>query len=100
MIRWTRSVRISSGKYFPQAMQWAKEIAQFVEQKHKIQTSVYMDIFGEIDTIRWFCDYENLSSMEKVRNQINMDEEYWQKVSQASEFITQGSVRDTVMQAL
>ena len=48
MIRWTRSVRISSGKQFPQAMKWAKEIAQFVEQKHEVQTGVYMDILERL----------------------------------------------------
>ena len=100
MIRWTRSVRILSGKYMPQATQWAKEMAQFVEKKHKIQVSVYMDFFGEIGTIRWFCDYENLATMEKIMNQLNTDQEYWQRVSQASEFITQNSVHDTVMRSL
>ena len=100
MISWTRSVRISSGKNMPQAMQWAKEMAEFVEKKHKIQVSVYMDMFGESGTIRWFCDYEDLAAMEKIMNQFNTDQEYWQRVSQASEFITQNSVHDTVMRSL
>ena len=100
MIKWTRSLRISSGKYFPQAMQWAKEIAEFVSKKYKIQVTVYMDIFGEIGTIRWFCDYADLATMEKIRNQIDADQEYWQKVIPASDFIMQGSVYDTVMRAI
>jgi uncharacterized alpha/beta hydrolase family protein len=100
MIRWTRSLLISSGKYFPQAMQWAKDIAEFVNKKYKIQVSVYMDSFGAIGTIRWFCDYADLATMEKVRNQIDTDQEYWQKVIQASDFIMQGSVHDTVMRAI
>jgi uncharacterized alpha/beta hydrolase family protein len=100
MIRWMRSLRIASVKYFPQATQWAKEIAEFVSKKYKIQVSVYMDSFGEIGTIRWFCDYADLATMEKVRNQIDTDQEYWQKVIQASDFIMQGSVYDTVMRVL
>jgi hypothetical protein len=100
MIRWTRSLRIASAKYFPQATQWAKEIAEFVNKKYKIQVSVYMDSFGEIGTIRWFCDYEDLATMEKVRIQMDKDQEYWQKVFQASDFIMQGSVHDTVMRAI
>ena len=100
MIRWTRSARISSGKYYPQAMQWAKEIAELVNKKYMIQVSVYMDSFGEIGTIRWFCDYADLATMEKVGNQLNTDQEYWQKVIQASDFIMQGSVHDTVMRAI
>ena len=92
MIRWTRSLRITSAKYFPQATQWAKEIAEFVSKKYKIQVSVYMDTFGEIGTIRWFCDYADLATMEKVANQLNTDQEYWQKVAQASDFFIHGSV--------
>jgi len=100
MIRWTRSARISSPKYFPQATQWAKQIAEFVNNKYKIQVSVYMDSFGEIGTIRWFCDYADLATLEKVGNQLNTDQEYWQKVIQASDFIMQSSVCDTVMRAI
>jgi uncharacterized alpha/beta hydrolase family protein len=81
-------------------MQWAKEIAEFVNKKYNIQGSVYLDSFGEIGTIRWFCDYADLATMEKVINQINTDQEYWQKVIQASDFIMQGSVHDTVMRAI
>ncbi len=100
MIRWTRSVRIASAKYMPQAMQWAKEMAEFVSKKYKLQVSVYLDSFGEIGTIRWFCDYADLATMEKVGNQLDTDQEYWQKVFQASDFIMQGSVYDTVMRAI
>ena len=100
MIRWTRSLRITSAKYFPQAIQWAKEIAEFVSKKYKIQVSVYMDTFGEIGTIRWFCDYADLATMEKIMKQIDTDQEYWQKVIQASDFIAQASVYDTVMRAI
>jgi hypothetical protein len=77
LIRWTRSLRIASAKYFLQATQWAKEIAEFVSKKYKIQVSVYMDSFNGIGTIRWFCDYADLATMEKVMSQINMDQEYW-----------------------
>jgi len=100
MVRWARSVRITSGKYFPQAMQWAKEITEFANKKYKIQMSVYMDIFGESGTLRWFVDYADLAAMEKFRNQVLTDQEYWQKAAQASDFFIQGSVFDTVMQAI
>jgi len=35
-------------------MQWAKEIAEFVNNKYKTQVSIYMDSFGEFGTIRCF----------------------------------------------
>jgi len=100
MIRWTRSARISSVKYFPQAMQWAKEIAELTNKKYKIQVSVYMDSFGEIGTIRWFCDFADLAALEKLGNQLIKDQEYSKKASEASDFITQGSFYDTVMSTI
>jgi hypothetical protein len=98
MIRWTRSIRVAHAKYFPQAMPWAKGMAEFLNKKYKIQVSVYMDIFGEIGTIRWYCDYEDLSTFERVGSQIEKDQEYWQRGIQASDFITQ--TYDTVMRAI
>ena len=100
MIRWTRSARVSSAKYYQQAIQWAKEIAELVNKKYKIQVSAYIDSFGEIGTIRWFCDYEDLAAMERVGKQLNTDQEYWQKVIQASDFIMPGSLYDTVMNTI
>ncbi len=100
MIRWTRSLRVSSAKYMPQAMQWAKEIAEFVNKKYKMQVTVYMDSFGEIGTIRWFCDYADLATMENATKELVKDQEYWQKVLQGSDFIMQGSVCDTVMNTI
>lgn len=99
MIRWTRSGQIAQGKY-PQAMQWAKEIAEYSNKAYKIQLSVYLDAFGEVGTIRWFADYPDLAAMEKVRNQLLTDQEYWKRVNQATELFVQGSFFDTVMQAI
>ena len=99
MVRFTRSGRIVRGK-FPQAMQFAKEITEFVNNKYKIQMSVYMDSFGEVGTIRWFADYADLAALEKVGNQLLVDQEYWQKINQSAELFIQGSVFDTVMRSI
>jgi hypothetical protein len=99
MIRWTRSARTVPGKNL-QTMQWGKEIAEFVNKKYKIQVSVYMDYFGELGTIRWFCDYADLAALEKVGNQLLADQEYLQKVSKGAELLIAGSVFDTVMRAI
>ncbi len=98
MVRWTRSARIAYGK-FPQAIKWAKDITEFINKKYKNQTTVYMDTFGEYGTIRWFADYKDLAALEKLGNQILADQEYRQKVNQATELLIQGSIVDVVMQA-
>ncbi len=99
MVRFTRSARIVRGK-FPQAMQWAKEMTEFANKKYKIQMSVYLDSFGEVGTIRWFADYPDLAALEKMGNQLLVDQEYWQKISQSTELFIQGSLFDTVMQSI
>jgi len=98
MVRWTRSAQIAHGKA-PQAMKWAKEMAEFANKKYKTQITVYMDFFGEAGTIRWFNDYADLAAFEKVRSQILMDQEYLQRLNQAAElFLSSGF--DAVMHTI
>ncbi len=99
MIRWTRSAQIAHGKA-PQAMQWSKEVTEFVNKKYKTQMTVYMDFFGEVGTIRWFNDYTDLAALEKVRNQLLADQEYFQKLNQSADLLVQGSAFDTVMHTI
>ena len=99
MVRWTRSARIAARKEL-QAMKWAKEIAEFANKKYKTQITVYMDFFGEVGTIRWFNDYTDLAAFEKVRSQLLADQEYFQKLNQATELLVQGSGFDTVMHTI
>ena len=100
MIRWTRSARIASSGKFAQAVQWAKEIAEFANKKYKVQTSVYMDFFGEAGTISWFNDYADLAALEKVRNQLMTDQEYLKKLIQTADLFIEGSGYDTVMESI
>jgi len=99
MIRWMRSGQVAHPKY-PQAMQWAKEITEFVNKKYRIQTSVYFETFGKVGTIRWFTDHADFAAYEKVRNQYLADQEYWQIVNRSAELFIQGSFFDTVMQSI
>ena len=85
---------------YAQAIQWAKEITEFVNKKYKIQASVYIETFGKVGTIHWFCDYADLAALDKVRNQQVTDQEYWQIVNRSAELFIQGSFFDTVMQSI
>ncbi len=99
MIRWTRCARIKYGDFI-KGVQWAKEVAEFVNKKFKIQVSVYMDSFGEFATVRWFCDYKDLAELEKVAGQILADKEYLKLVNKGAELLVPDSTVDTVMRAL
>jgi hypothetical protein len=96
MVRWTRSTQIARGKGM-QAMQWSKEITEWANKKFNLQMKVYMDNFGEIGVVRWFVDYENLAGLEKIRNSLLGDQEYWQKIDQSADFFIEGSGFDMVM---
>ena len=98
MVRWTRSGRIAPGKE-SQAIQWAKEFLDWHRKKYNSQPSVYMDCFGEVGTLRWFEDFENLAALETRMQQTMADEEFLQRVSQVPTLF-QGSAFDTVMATL
>ena len=98
MVRWTRSARIAPGKDL-QAIQWAKEMAEFLRKKHGSQVSVYMDCFGEVGTIRWFEDFENLAAVEKLMQGVMADQEFRQRESQVATLFQNGAF-DTVMATL
>ena len=53
MVRWVRKGRAKAGK-MSQAVQWAKEIAEYINKKHGVPVAAYVEKFGEIGTIRWF----------------------------------------------
>jgi len=98
MIRWIRTARIVPGKE-AQAMQWAKGIVDWFNKKYGGHLSVYTDCFGEVGTVRWFDDLENLAAIETRREKLMADQEYLQRVSQVPSLFQSG-VFDTVMFSL
>ena len=98
MVRWTRSARMIHGKE-PQALQWAKELTDWANKKYSGHLSVYMDCFGEVGTLRWFADFENLAGVEKRLQELTADQEFSQRASQVPTLF-EGSVFDTVMATL
>jgi hypothetical protein len=99
MVRWTRTGRAARGKV-PQAIQWAKELTEWLNKKYGGHLSVYMDCFGEYATIRWFRDYESLADLEKAVEKIITDKEYWQWAGKATDLFIEGSFTDTAMASL
>jgi len=100
MIRWTRSARIAPGKFL-QAVQFAKEISDYAKKfQGAPPVSVYLDSFGEIGTIRWFADYEDVAAWEKVANQLYADLEFINRVNQAADLFIPGSVHDSIMRSI
>ena len=98
MVRWTRCGRIIPGKE-AQALPWAKELTDWLNKKYGSHLSVYMDCFGELGTVRWFSDFENLAAVEARLQQLAADPEFLQRASQAAALFQTGAF-DTVMATL
>ena len=91
MVRWVRTGRAKAGK-MSQAVQWAKEIAEYINKKYGVTVSAFADVFGEIDTIRWYVDYANLDAIEKLRSELILDRDYLKKVSPVAELFIEGKL--------
>ena len=101
MIRWMRSARIAPGKMV-EAIQFATEIVEYTKKKYEgaVDTGVFADSFGEVGTIRWYADYADFATWEKVQNQIVADPEWWQKMDAIKDLFIPGTVHDVVMRSL
>ena len=100
MVRWMRKARIAPGKII-EAMGFATEIAAYVKKFEGLPpVHVFMDSFGDMTTLRWIVDYENLAAMDKVNSQLMSDQEYLKKVDSSGHVFIPGSVKDTVMRLI
>ena len=100
MVRWMSTVRIATGNTVP-AMKHAKEMAELAKKYKGVSScTVYMDSFGEMGTVRWFMDFNDLAAFEKVQSQALADETYWKKLEEAKNLFIQGSNRSMVMREL
>jgi hypothetical protein len=100
MVRWMRTAQIAIGKAMP-AIGWSKEIAEFVKKYEGVSSvDVFLDIFGELGTIRWIVDYEDLATLEKVEKQIMEDQEYWQRLEKTKEFFVESKAHDIILRSI
>ncbi len=99
MIRWMRTASLAArGTEIMNAIAWAKEISDFAK-KYEGASSVnfFMNSFGDVSTVHWFADYDNLASFEKVSGQIREDQKFFEILEKGKDFVVEGSAYDTVM---
>ena len=100
MIRWMSVARISAGKGIA-AVAFAKEMAEFAKKyKGAPPVHVYADSFGEVGTIRWCADYNDLAALEKVGDEVMADEAYLKKMEEATDLFVEGSHRTVIMRGI
>lgn len=100
MIRWQRSIRTARGRN-NEAIQWAKEVSDYVNKKqpnYKVQA--FSLRFGELGTLVWQTDFDDLAALDKYQQVISADQGYWDLVKKSTELFIEGTVHDTVFETL
>ncbi len=100
MVRWMRSARIAPGKFI-ETIGFATEIVEYLKKFEGLPpVQVFTVFFGDMTTIRWIVDYEDLASLEKVTTQMIADQEYIEKVNSSADLFIPGTLKDVVMRSL
>ena len=100
MYRFHRIARASRG-YGPQAMQWAVEVANYINANYdSISVQAFVENFGDVGTVHWYADFEDMATFESFNMRLNADQEYWALVKNGAEFFIEGNTHDTLTQSL
>ena len=96
MYRFVRSVRAQPGKQ-AEALQWAKEIAQHLGQRHGLETRVMVEVFGEVGRLFWVSDHEDLAAIERRRGQLAEDQELTALINRGVELVVGETLHDRLL---
>ena len=99
MVYLTRRAGVKSGK-FREAITWAKEVAEFVNNKYGTSFNVYSQIYGDqpVGTVFWVSKYESRSKIEEVANKLGEDQEYMGRLQGFAELFVEGTTHDSVLE--
>ena len=97
MIRFQRSMRVRGGKH---ARRWAKELADYLETVHgEPPVRLFRSRYGNISTIHWVADFEDLAALEAWQRKVGADAAYRELINQSFDLVVDGSVEDTVLES-
>lgn len=100
MIRWQRSIR-SSGARNIEAVQWAKEVTDYINKTHPDRTvQVFSARFGDVNMLVWHVDAEDLVALDKYQQSFDTDQGYWEMIQKAAGLFIEGSLYDSVFETL
>jgi len=98
MIRFQRSIRVTRGNN-AKAREWAKEVSDYINNKQpKSKVQAFSLRFGDMSTLVWHADFEDLASLDKFQQTLGADQGYWDLVNKATEFFIEGTTHDTVFE--
>lgn len=99
MIRHQRSGRAKAGKAWD-VVQFAKEIADFVNTKYApVSVQVYSELFGDLNTIYWQTDYDDLATLEEINSKLTSDPDYQVIARKGSDIFIEGTLQDKLLKS-
>ena len=99
MIRHQRSGRAKVGKA-GEGVQFAKEIADFINTKYApVSVQIYTELFGELNTIYWHTDYDELATLEKANAKLTADPDYLAILSKGADIFVEGTLHDKLLKS-
>jgi hypothetical protein len=100
MIRFQRSIRVSRGRVL-EAIEWAKEITEYINSKQpNFKAKAFSSRFGDISTLVWQIDFDDLAALDKYEQFFNTDPGYWELIQKGNDFFVEGSIYDSAFDAL
>lgn len=100
MIRHQRSGRAKAGKAW-EVVKFAKEVAGFVNAKYApVSVQVFSELFGDLNTIYWQTDYDDLASLEEMQAKLTSDPDYMTILSKGSDIFIEGTLHDKLMKSV
>lgn len=98
MIRFQRTMKIRRGK---QSTQWAKALNDYVINVHgKPQIELFRLRFGNISTIYFIADFDDLPALESWQQKLGADPGYRLLVKKAFDIVIDGTIEDTILESL
>lgn len=97
MIRFQRTMRVKGGRH---ATKWAKEIANYLDTVHgKPPVRLYRSRYGNISTLYWIADFDDLTALETWQRKVGADAAYRELINDSFDIVVDGSVEDTVLES-
>lgn len=101
MIRVMRTIRIARGVPVNDVVSYAKEIVDYINKIDGVpEYSVYLNSLGKLGTLRWFADYEDLATYERVTLKLSVDQGYLDLAMKGQNFAIEGSAHVEVMRLM
>lgn len=97
MILLVRSARPQAGR-FQEACTWAKEVGEYVKNNSDFKNiDVFMEMFGDVGTLFWAGDIENLATLERSMDQLNTQEQYTALIRRGVDLLVPGTIHDRIL---